>query len=200
MNLITVYITGFLITLGGAIPLGLVNLSVMDIAYREGKAKSMQLAAGAGMVEILYGLAAILAGTVIQKYVDNNVIIRYAVIILLGAAGVFFILKGKEHKKERKIKVPYFLRGAVLNLISIQVLLYWIVAVAALQPYIAFPALSPEILLFITGIFTGKILVLYVYALSGEKLLDKWQLIALNINRIIGTILLIAMIFQIVKT
>ncbi len=199
MNLLTAYIAGLLITMGGAIPFGLVNLSVVDIAYREGKIKSLQVAAGAGIVEILYGLVAILAGTVIQNYVDNNTIIRYFIIILLGAAGLFFIMKGKAKKQDGKSGKSYFLRGAMFNLISIQVLLYWIIAVAVLQSSVSFPVRVPGIISFITGIFSGKMLVLYIYALSGERLLDKWQIIALNINRIIGGILLITMIIQIIR-
>lgn len=199
MNLLTAYITGSLITIGGAIPLGLVNLSVVDIAYRESKKESMQLAAGAGIVEILYGLVAILAGTVIQNYVDNNAIIRYFTIGLLGAAGLFFLMKGKAKKHDEKAGKSYFLKGILFNLISIQVFFYWIISVALLQSFVSFPVLIPGIISFATGIFSGKMLVLYIYSLSGEKLLDKWQIVAVNINRIIGGILLITMIIQIIK-
>jgi L-lysine exporter family protein LysE/ArgO len=58
-------------TIIGAVPLGLVNLSVADTATKNSTRKSMELASGATLVEVIFALAALLAGATLQNYLNN---------------------------------------------------------------------------------------------------------------------------------
>jgi threonine/homoserine/homoserine lactone efflux protein len=58
-------------TIIGTVPFGLVNLSVADTATKTSTRKSMELASGAALVEVIFALAALLAGATLQNYLNN---------------------------------------------------------------------------------------------------------------------------------
>lgn len=91
------------------------------------------------------------------------------------------------------------MKGVVLNLLSIQVLLYWIVAITWLKTSYL-PEITPGlILVLVVSIWIGKMGVLWVYALFSNLIMSKSDFIAKNINRIIGTILILSGFIQLIK-
>ncbi len=61
-NSILFLLIGALATTIGAVPFGLANLSVVDVAIKANIRKSMSVAFGAAIIEIVFALTALLAG------------------------------------------------------------------------------------------------------------------------------------------
>lgn len=191
---------GALATTIGAVPFGLVNLSVADVAIKVNIRKSMSVAFGAAIVEILFALTALLAGSLLNNLIEANSVVKFNVMAVLLFSGVFFwFKKNKTEIRENKSTSNGFLKGAVLNLISVQVLLFWMVAITFLSVKNLVPDSVLQMVLFVVGVWLAKVAVLWAYAFLARKVADKSATLSANINRIIGGLLVLAAVFQFIK-
>lgn len=184
-------------------PFGLVNLTVLDISYRVGKQSALKMAYGATMIEILFGLTAILAGSVFGKIIQDNFTAKSIIRIVPVIVALIFLFKVDSNNQNKSSIKGGFLNGALLNLISIQVFLYWLFAMTYISTHwITHWMLeinSYYIIVFAVGIWVGKMGVLYIYAHFSNIILSKFGFIAKNVNRIIGSVILLSVAIQIFK-
>jgi hypothetical protein len=85
------------------------------------------------------------------------------------------------------------------NLISIQVLLYWFLAITFLENNVDINFDISCTTGFLAGVGFGKMLTLLFYRLISRKIKQKASNISKRINQIIGLLLLLVAIFQIIK-
>ncbi len=199
MNPLNILASAIIITIIGALPFGLVNLTVLDISYHRNKIAALKVAHGAAWIEVLFGLTALIAGSLIGQFTRDHRVVQTLVLIIPAVVGLVFILKKNHNEAKTTGKDPGFRKGMLLNLISIQVLLYWLFAMTYLntrwEP--EFNILS--ITLFALGIWLGKMGVLWIYALFSRKIFSSFGFLARNINRVIGVVLLITVFVQLFK-
>lgn len=196
---ITYLFVGFAACTVGALPFGIVNLTVLDETLRKGSRTALNIAHGAAIVEVVFGLAAILTGSLIDSYIEDNAFINYFILGLFIVSGTVFFFNKKRIDFPGKSQFTGFLKGVFLNLISIQVFLFWIIAIAFLSTKDFSPTDSISILMFLIGIWLGKMIVLWSYTILSEKIIAKSQKLSNNMNRIIGLILFSVAIIQAVK-
>ena len=163
INYLFLLIMGMSAAIVGGLPFGLVNLTVLNVTFEKGSRVAIKIAHGAAIVEVLFGLTALLAGGLLASYIEGNIIISYATAVVLIIGGAFFILKKQGSNTTREAGSSGFLKGALLNLVSIQVFLFWILAIAFLssRELLQYDILST--LLFVSGIWLGKMAVLWMY-------------------------------------
>ena len=196
MELLILISVSLLISILGAVPMGLVNLSVLETSCRNGLPSAMKMAVGASFVEILFVLVALLAGSVISTAIKNIGWVQWLFVAVPVLTGFYFLVKKNQFEAERNITRNEFLRGAMLNLISIQVLLYWIFVVALVtQNYYSFSGFF-TILLIIAIVWFGKMMVLWGYAKLSRVVLEKFRFLSARINWLIGLILIVTGILQ----
>ncbi len=184
----------------GAVPLGLVNLSVVDEAVNTTVRKSMAIAFGAAFIEILFALAALFAGAALDNTLSGSLVVKGFVFAILLLAGLWFLLKkNKPIQIKNGLQSYAFVKGAFLNLISIQVLLFWMIAITILSVRNILPDSKGQVILFISGVWLAKIMVLRAYAILAKRVLAKSKTISKQINLIIGIILILAAIFQLLR-
>ncbi len=183
----------------GGLPFGLVNLTVLNVTFERGNSAAIKIAHGAALVEVVFGLTALLTGGMLASYIEGNVIISYSTAAVLIIGGVFFILKKQRSSNSRVTGYSGFLNGILLNLVSMQVLLFWILAIAFLssRELLQYDILS--ILLFVSGIWLGKMAVLWMYINLSNRILSRSRIISKNINTIIGIVLFGIAFIQILK-
>ncbi len=191
MQLFISILLGILATIIGGLPLGLVNLSVVEASMKEGRTPAMQIAKGAASVEVIFGLFALLAGSFIQDVIQGNPLLNYVVIGVLAISGIIFLTKSTQDRKAGQAGFSGFLKGAFLNLVSLQVFLYWLVAAAFLFTNKMLDAQWTSVVSFAAGIWMGKMLVLWAYAVYSVKIISKSAVLANNINRFMGLIFLL---------
>lgn len=199
MNPFIIITTAIIITIIGALPFGLVNLTVLDISFHRNKIAALKVAHGAAWIEVLFGLTALIAGSLIGQFTRDHRVVQTLVLIIPALVGLAFLLKKNRSEAKTIEKDPGFLKGVMLNLISIQVLLYWLFAMTYFNT-----RWEPEfnilfIALFALGIWIGKMGVLWVYALLSQKIFSRFGFLAKNINRVIGVVLLITVFIQFLK-
>ena len=182
-------LTGIVTSMVGAFPFGLVNLTVLNVSFEQGNRVALKIAYGASFVEVLFGLTAILAGGLVYQHIEGNAIISYFIVAVLSIAGLFFIIKKQRISNSRETGYSGVFKGAFLNLISIQVFLFWILAIAFISSKQLLPHTVLSVLVFITGIWLGKMTVLLLYMNLSKKIFSSSRIISKNINIIIGIIL-----------
>ena len=190
---------GFAACTVGALPFGIVNLTVLDETLKKGNRSALNIAHGAAIVEVMFGLAAILTGSLIDSYLDNNIFINYFILGLFIVSGMVFYFNKKRIDFPGKSQFTGFIKGVFLNLISIQVFLFWILAIAFLSTKNLRPPDSISIFIFLIGIWLGKMMVLWSYTILSKNIIAKSQKLSNNMNRIIGLILFSVAIIQAVK-
>ena len=199
-SIILFFLIAISATVIGAVPLGLVNLSVVDASLRNNSRGAIQIARGASVVEIFFALVALLAGEKLAPLLEGNPAVRYFVFAVLLVSGLFFWFKTNKETTLKEHKSSFgFLKGALLNIVSIQVLLFWFLAATVLSTKQWLPGTFWEVLFFLTGVWLAKMGVLKGYAFLANKVATKTQKISTNVNRIISIILLIVAIVQFVK-
>ncbi len=190
---------GFAVSMLGALPFGLVNLTVVDAVHKQGPKVAFNISHGAAAVEVLFGLIAIYTGSIIQQYINDNAFINFISIAILGIAGLYFLIK-KSNKDQPVNSGSFgFLKGMLLNIISIQVLLFWLVAVAVLSSKHLLTYDLATIITFALGIWIGKMTVLWLYIAISNKMFSKSGTLSRNMNKIIGIVLMIVAFIQILK-
>jgi len=199
MNLFFIIPIAILITIIGALPFGLVNLTVLATSYRKGRVAASYISHGAALVEVLFGLTALMAGSLIGQFTRNHSFVHYLVLIVPAVVGVVFLLKRNHSETKKTGKQHGFLQGMLLNLLSIQVLLYWLFAMTYINTF-----WNPEynvlsLSLFAAGIWLGKMGVLWIYAFFSRRIFARMGFLSRNINRIIGMLLLLTVALQLIK-
>ena len=199
INYLFLLIMGMGAAIIGGLPFGLVNLTVLNVTFERGNRAGIKVAHGAALVEVVFGLTALFAGGLLASYIEGNLIISYATAAVLIIGGIFFILKKQGSSTTRETGSSGFLKGVLLNLVSIQVFLFWILAIAFLssRELLQYDILST--LLFVSGIWLGKMAVLWMYMNLSNRILSRSRIITKNINTIIGIVLFGLALFQILK-
>lgn len=192
---------GLIITIIGALPPGASNLAVIQTTLQQNHRESRKISYGAGAGEVLLVLIAFSSGMVVQDFFNMNVWVQYLVAILLAGIGVFFLVTTHRKAKIRKRQTSKYLLGFMLSIVNPPVLIYWILVFSFLGKYML---LSPDnsliwIILFISGVFVGKVATLYGYSKLGLKLQKKKPTNKAGINKFIGVTLLVLSFMQITK-
>jgi len=139
------------------------------------------------------------AGGILASHIEGNIIVSYTTAGVLIIGGVFFVLKKQSNSDHRETRFSGFLQGILLNLVSIQVFLFWILAITFLssRELLQYDLLS--ILLFVSGIWLGKMAVLWMYINLSNRILSRSRIISKNINTIIGFVLFGLAFVQVLK-
>jgi threonine/homoserine/homoserine lactone efflux protein len=187
-------------TVIGAVPLGLVNLSVMDAALKNNSRGAVHIAHGASLVEIFFALVALLAGAKLSPVLQGNQVVHYFIFAVLLISGLFFWFKKNKEKIRTETQKSFgFLKGVLLNIVSIQVLLFWLLAATVLSSKQGLPDKFTEVLFFLTGVWLAKLGVLKGYAFLATKVATHAEKFSANTNRIIGIVLIGVAIVQFVS-
>ena len=183
----------------GALPFGLVNLTVLNVTFKRGNGAAIKIAHGAALFEVVFGATSLFAGGMLASHIEGNIIISYITAGVLIIGGVFFVLKKQRISDQRETSFSGFLKGMLLNLVSIQVFLFWILAITFLssRELLQYDLLS--ILFFVSGIWLGKMAVLWMYMNLSNRILSRSRIISKNINTIIGIVLIALAFVQFLK-
>ena len=193
----SIFFIGCIATIIGAAPPGASNLAVIKTTLQENIQESLKISYGAGIGEVLLALIAFSFGMMVQDFITMNLWIQVAGFVILGVVGIYLIRKKKTEKNPSKIGSKY-VTGFLLSLINPPVLVYWILVFSFVQVTLNFHLDMNNVLLilFIAGVFTGKVLTLYAYSKLGTHLATKKDNFKSNINVFIGSVLLGLSIIQ----
>ncbi|MCH9660508.1 MAG: LysE family translocator [Bacteroidetes bacterium] len=192
-------------SLGGAAP-GASNLAVIRVTTTDSVYKAMRIAVGAGIGEIFLALLALCYSTFFTEFFQMNQWVQILFTTVFFGIGLLFLLPAQRKVFPKpsitmRSSQTSFLTGFLLAFLNPPVLLFWIASITLIQKYIVpLTDMSPISVLglFFLGVFLGKVLVLYGYAVLGSSL-QKKSTNNTKFNRIIGATLILIAISQSIR-
>ncbi len=203
MDFLIYFAVGVLVTFVGAIPLGTVNISVINTTLRVDAHNAMKIALTAGIAEIIISFYALHCSMMVAEFIDMNQWIQVTIAIVLFLIGGFlFFKKKKEETTKKKRKTSEYITGLFLGLLNPPVLIYWIFMISYLNKNAFQLNMNTSLTIlfvFFAGVYLGKLLTLYGYSRFSILIKNKVQNIAAIINRVIGVLLFVIGCVQLVK-
>ena len=211
MNFILYFFTGLLVAIIGALPLGTVNVAVINTTIKENIASALKIVFPAAVGELFLIFFAICYFKTIQSFISENSWLEYLIVLILLVLGCILIFGKKNCIKDeqgecivtnKSFQFPKEAIGFLLGLFNPTVLIYWLLAISFLSTKMIPLHLDTAIsllFLFFSGAFIGKSVTLYAYGKCSNLLKMKIKGITTIINKVIGSLLLIAGMIQLLK-
>lgn len=185
-------------------PPGAANIVVVKTSMQSSLQKALIIAIGAGLGEVTLSLIALHCNMEFSDYFATHPWIQITVFIAFFLVGLFFLMKDRlpqtnTPRTPRGLKTSRFVKGFLLAAINPPVLIFWVLAFLLFHKYllsISDMSTASVLLLFFTGVFLGKVLVLYFYGKWGKKLEQSSGNSNKVVHRFIGVALLAVSIVQ----
>ena len=197
LHLMLGLVAGLLVT----IPLGPVNLLVINTAVSKSLRPAMVLASAASIMELLKPLLAIYFSWLITRHIESNIYIQLAVLLAFILIGIYFMIKKNTHQDtdQKRKEMPEFLKGAMISFLNIPALPFWILVIAYCESTIGFDFSIPMVGMFLAGVFSGRYGTLYMYAKLSQYISERSSLITLWLDRIIAFLFFILALVQLFR-
>lgn len=201
------FLAGSVLSLiGGAAP-GASNLAVIKKTSDHNLQAGLRIAYGAGLGEAILAFFALSYSLCLLDFFEMNIWIKITVGLAFVLVGLFFMLNLKLLRKKDQTQTAKdntmtngLLLGGFLAFANPPVLLYWILVISVVQSnWLPLNTMisGASIALFLIGVLLGKVLVLYLYAIFGNKMAKKSK--NTKLDAFIGTTLLLLGTFQIIR-
>lgn len=186
---------GFVLSLFGSIPPGLISLSVSQASISRGLAAALALAVGAAFAEFFQAWAAVLFTDWFLSHPGAERNFQWAAVPVFLCLGAYLIFFAKlPHTPEKITPAPIrlqFLKGMILSSFNLLAIPYWFVYCAWLRIEGWWKDGLPYTLIFAFGVFIGTAVTLSLYAWLGQLIVRRSIGIAIYANRLIGLIFLV---------
>lgn len=203
MDLIVYLFLGFITAVLGALPLGTTNVAVINTTIKENIHNALKIMYPAAIAEVILVLLAMYYNTKIIGFIDGNIWVQYSIAgVLLLAGAILFFRRKDAVINNNKPEIPKQLLGFILGMVNPAVLIYWILAISFLNKKMIYLDLSIEytlLMLFLVGVFFGKVVTLYGFGKFSHLLKLKMNYVSAKVNQIIGVMLAVVSIIQFVK-
>ncbi len=196
------FLIGMVVSFIGSIPLGSVNLSVLQTTVDRGVRAGLIFASGATLVELVYSYIAIrfsaflLANRDVEWYIQLVAIPAFVILSLYSF-----------NKKPRSVNKPkaggniksVFLKGILIGLVNPLQIPFWVAYGTYMLSNNWIKNDSTLLNFFVLGIIIGTSLLLALVVIGSDKLDKKFNLARFNMNKAIGCLFMGLAVFQAVK-
>lgn len=183
---------GFLAAVIGVSLPGLLNMTAVKVAQERGRPASIMYIAGALSVIFVQTYVAIFFAKLIDSSPFITEILHEIGLVIFGSLTLYFLVFAKRKKKEeneevKRLKNPY-IYGALLALINVFSIPYYVFLSVTLASY-HYPIFDwAYTVIFSIGVVLGSGLMFYAYISVFKKVANENAFLLRNINYVIGTI------------
>lgn len=165
------FFTGLIVSFLGTLPLGVLNITIMDVSVKKGMNPALRFALACALVELVYSYISVqLAKSIIEFPALRPATELIATITLLGM-GIFYIRKQNSLAASKQKTVSPFYLGTVLSILNVVAFPFWILYTTLLQGK-GIVGLSQHslIIIYVIGISVGTIAGLLPFAYASRFL------------------------------
>lgn len=204
MQYLQSFLFGFLFSVVGILPPGMLNMTSVKINHRNGRIAANAFIYGASIVIFIQAFLAILFAKFITKRTDINFILQEigAIIFMLLTIYFFFLAKNKKavnNSYRTYSNTNRFFYGILLSSLNLFPIPYYVAVSLVLASYNLFVFEKTTIVLFSLGVAIASILVFSFYIKIMNSKNTENSFIAKNINYFIGSVTLLVAIITILK-
>ena len=205
--IILYFFIGLLSAIVGALPLGASNIAVINITLKQNASQAFKIAITAGIAEVILSYYALHCNMAVKDFFNANQWVQILIAIILLGVGSFLFFKSTKEKSNSSKKTSRLLKskyatGFFLGLLNPPVLIYWLVIYGVINNNDIMLSLQSSLLvlfLFFTGVYTGKLLTLYLYSKFSIVIKQKFRNINTVINKVTGSLLFFIGLVNVIK-
>jgi threonine/homoserine/homoserine lactone efflux protein len=188
---------GFVLGFLGYLPLGNINLTVVQISL-SGNAKTLwTYILFVAIMEFVYCVACIGAADLLMQQPDWIIRLKWLAVIIFAALGILSLLKVEDEKTS--LSKAHFQKGIFVAIVNPLQVPFWLIWSVFLTQNKLLRKEGIYISLFGAVTAVGTIVVLWLYAVGGKNLVVRLGLSRTFINRFIGVVLLGLAAWQLAK-
>ena len=183
----------------GGLPLGIINMSVVNITIKKSSKSAYQFALGSSLVEIFEASVAVIFGLAIEGYVRDNQYVQSILFFAFVIIGLYFLIKKSRpiyYESSATKKSSEFFRGVVVALLNPQAIPFWLFALAFVAPYHIIDFVGSNLYFFLGGVFIGKLLALVLFTKGAQYIKAHVSQSSSIIDKTMGSIFIIIGLIQ----
>ena len=195
-------ILGIVASFIGSLPIGMLNLTAIDISVNKGIKSLISFSAAASIIEFFYAFIAIVMTEWIMRNDHLNYYINVAIIPVFIILAINYFYRDNLIRKNKKLprQQSPFMKGVLLSLINPLCIPFWIFYTSYFHSF-GWIDLSTNyyISILVLGISVGTFLALIAFGITGQILVTRIQHLNKWLNRIIGFTLILLAIIQAIR-
>ncbi|MEJ7738196.1 MAG: LysE family transporter [Chitinophagaceae bacterium] len=196
VEIIRVFFTGLLISLVGALPLGTLNVTAMQISIQENSRNAVKYALGVALVEIIY-VRISLKG---MRWVMENqlvfTILEWATVVLFIALAIMSFITASKSRDEKNIllnsKLNRFLLGFSMSALNPVQIPFWFIWSTYLLSNQFLDPTALQFNIYTVGIGIGTLIAMGIFIFAGKWLVRKLNASHRIVNISVGVIFVIS--------
>lgn len=180
----------------GYLPLGNINLTVVQLSVNDTRKRLLTFIAFASFMEFVYCFLCLMGLDLLLQQEELVKFLSWLGVILFVVLGVMsFLYK----ETDSPAKTSDFKRGVLIAIFNPLQIPFWLVWGVYLMQNHILKSETLMIAIFSLVCTIGTILILYLYAIAGKKIVDKLRVNRIWLNRFIGMLLIVLAVLQTVK-
>ena len=168
------FFIGLAVSFLGTLPLGVLNITIMDVSLKKGINAAFRFALACALVEFIYSYISVQLTKSIMDFPALRAVTEVVATITLLGMGIYYIHKRNGLASSKQKPISSFYLGALLSILNVVAFPFWILYTTLLQSKGLIGIEENElILLYVFGISLGTIagLLPFIY---GSRFLTNW--------------------------
>ena len=189
------FLSGFVASIIGIFPPGLINMTAAKTSIIDGRNRAMLFVVGALIVIFFQTYISIIFAQYINNHHEIVILLREIGFFIFSALAIYFLIFAKKPKMEQKEKSlqiksnkSRFFIGMLISAINFFPIPYYVFVSVTLASYKFFSFDALSIFSFAAGTVIGSFAVFYCYVVFFNKMKSKTDFFVKNMNFIIGII------------
>ena len=189
------FLSGFVASIIGIFPPGLINMTAAKTSIIDGRNRAMLFVLGALIVIFFQTYISIIFAQYINNHHEIVILLREIGFFIFSALAIYFLIFAKKPKMEQKekslqikSKKSRFFIGMLISAINFFPIPYYVFVSVTLASYKFFSFDAVSIFSFAAGTVIGSFAVFYCYVVFFNKMKSKTDFFVKNMNFIIGII------------
>lgn len=185
---------GFVVSVVGILPPGLINMTAAKISLQDGKNRAMVFTSGAVLIVFFQTYLALIFARYIDAHQEVVILLREIGFGIFTIVTIYFLwiakkpkVKIKEDIKIKSKKSRFFL-GVLVSAINFFPIPYYVFVSVSLASFGYFTFEPTSVYSFVLGVVLGSFLVFYTYIAFFNKIQNKTEFLMKNMNVIIGSV------------
>ncbi len=199
MNYLIPLLFGFVAAFIGLVAPSMLNMTAARTSIEKGKKAGLQFAAGAASVVFIQAFIAVYFADKITPEIISN-LGKIAIFVLLALSIFFFTQARKKFKAEGKQKKgSQFIIGLGMSSLNMLAIPFYLTMAKVGETKWNMSLEIPYSLIYVVGAVLGAFTLFSIYATFAEKIAEKAQFIAKNINYILSGLFIVLAIITTIK-
>ena len=203
IEIIRIFFTGLIISLLGALPLGTLNITAMQVSIQENTRNAIRFSLGVAIVEIVYVRVSLQGMNWVISHPTLFYVLEWITVLLFIILAISSFVTAKKSRDQKNIllnnKMNRFFLGFTMSALNPVQIPFWFIWSTYLLSTNVLKPTETQFNFYTVGIGFGTLLGLGIFIFAGKWLVNKLQASHRAINITVGIIFVISAAIQLYR-